>query len=404
MKILSIPPSVYDEYRLDVIFKGYKWDPQFFDNNTVASHVLVISEKEAAELNALTEKLAAETIAAENILNKNMQLTASLALPRPLKKALATMSNYDAEKHVRLMRFDFHPIVGGGYAVSEVNSDVPGGFAESSVMPSIAVAYLGAENYRYTNFMEILIKEICQRVGAGGKIALIHCTSYSDDRQVMQFLGDSLEKAGRRPIYAASDHLKFENGKAISVLDGYEGKVDFIFRFTPLEWLIGIKPKTWPGYFNTVTPSCNHPVTIYAQSKRFPLVFDSLEKLGVDLSAWRSLLPKTLDVKDAKGKEDFIFKPACGRVGEKISIKSACSEEEYNKIIKDVKRHPKDFVSQKMFISQPLTTDESEEFHVCLGSYSIESKASGFYARISKSRRIDSGAADIPVLIEKDRI
>ena len=41
-----------------------------------------------------------------------------------------------------------------------------------------------------------------------------------------------------------------------------------------------------------------------------------------------------------------------------------------------------------------------EEFHVCLGSYSVDGKHAGYYARISKTPRIDSNAADIPVLIE----
>ena len=59
-------------------------------------------------------------------------------------------------------------------------------------------------------------------------------------------------------------------------------EVDFIFRFTPLEWLKDIKPKNWGGYFDTVTPSCNHPVAIFAQTKRFPLIWDILEKNGIN--------------------------------------------------------------------------------------------------------------------------
>jgi len=48
MKLVSIPENKFEKYRLDVIFDGYKWDPQYADGGTIAKHVLVISETEAA--------------------------------------------------------------------------------------------------------------------------------------------------------------------------------------------------------------------------------------------------------------------------------------------------------------------------------------------------------------------
>ena len=45
--------------------------------------------------------------------------------------------------------------------------------------------------------------------------------------------------------------------------------------------------------------------------------------------------------------------------------------------------------------------DNYEEFHVCLGSYTVDGAHAGYYARISNTPRIDSNAADIPVLIEE---
>lgn len=400
MRLLSIPKDKYGDYRLKVIFNCYKWDPQFLDGNTIAKHVLLITEKEHNELEKLTESLDIETIKAEEILNKNLNLTKPLALPRKIKNELRKMKNYEADKHIRLMRYDFHPITQGGWAISEVNSDVPGGFAEASLMPQVAANLYKDKKYWYKNFGNILVNTIAKKVKSGGRIMLIHCTSFSDDRQVMQFLGDNLKDMGFNIIYAAADHLKFKNNKAISVLDSNEGKIDGIVRFTPLEWLIDIKPKCWQGYFDTITPSCNHPIAIFAQTKRFPFVWDALENLGLTLSTWRKLLPDTTEVKDVKNKKGYIYKPACGRVGEKISIKEACTDDEYETIIRDVKKHPKKYVAQKRFNSIPLVSDEGNKFHVCLGSYSVEGKSAGYYARISKTPRIDSNAADIPVLIE----
>ena len=400
MKLISIPKNKYDDYRLDAIFKCYKWDPQFLDSNTLAKYILVISRDEHEMLKKLTEDIDIETREAEEFLNKNLKLAKPLALPKKIYKELKSMKNYDSSKHIRLMRYDFHPTMEEKWAVREVNSDVPGGFAEASLLPEIACYLLKKEKYYYINFGEILTSAIARKIEPKGTIMLVHCTSYSDDRQVMQFLGDKLKSMGFNIIYAAADHLRFKNKEAISILDGNKGRISAIFRFTPLEWLKDIKPKYWGGYFNTTTPSCNHPIAIFAQTKRFPLVWNHLEKKGIKLSTWRELLPETIEVKSAKGKNGYIYKPACGRVGEKISIKEACEEDEYKEIIKDVKRHPKNYLAQKKFNSKPLISEDGESFHICLGSYTVDGKHSGYYARISKTPRIDSNAADIPVLIE----
>ena len=403
MRLITIPKEKYDDYRLNVMFNCYKWDPQFLDNNTIAKYALVISKKEHEELERLTEDMDYETRKAEEILNEHLEITKILALPKKIKKELKAMDNYDKDKHIRLMRYDFHPTIEGKWAVSEVNSDVPGGFAEASLMPQAAIDILETNKYWYRNFGEILTKAIATKVVSGGRIMLVHCTSYSDDRQVMQFLGDKLKNMGFTVIYAAADHVRFINQEAISVLSGNEGKIDAIVRFTPLEWLIDIKPKHWEGYFNTNTISCNHPMAIYAQTKRFPLAWNMVEKFGGKFTTWKQLLPETHEVKEVKNKSGYIYKPACGRVGERISIKEACKEDEYEKILKDVKKHPKQYIAQKQFNSKPLVSEEGRKYHVCIGSYSVEGGHAGYYARISQTPRIDSYAADIPVLIDNEK-
>ena len=404
MKLVPIPNDMYNEYKLDVMLDCYKWDPQFGDNNTVAKYALVLSEKEHEELKLLTEKLIKETTEAENFLNKNLKYTKALEIPNKFRSDIKSMKNYNPDKHIRLMRFDFHPTLENKWAVSEVNSDVPGGFAEATLMNRKSLEYLSNENYYAISFGDFLADAIKKKVRQGGRIMLVHCTSYSDDRQVMQFLGDKLSGMGYEVIYAAADQLKFENGKAISILNNREGEVDGIIRFSPLEWVADMKTKNWHGYFDTETVSCNHPIAIFAQTKRFPFVWDLLESKGIDLSTWRKLLPETLEVNDKKVDDKFIYKPVYGRVGENISIKEACKDDEYKKILKDVKRHPKKYLAQKKFNSRPLTNEEGEEFHVCIGSYGVENSHAGYYARISRSPRIDSYAADIPVLIEKEGV
>lgn len=401
IKLIRIKDDKYPEYRLNAMFDCYKWDPYFLDNNTIAQHVLILSKEEHEMIKRYTEEVDEETRKSEIFLNDHKEYIKPLALPKGIRNDLNNITNYDPQKNIRLMRYDFHPIENGDFALSEVNSDVPGGFAESSLLPLLAKKTIGKENCYSIDFSEILIDAIKSKTKKNGNIMMVHCTSYSDDRQVMQFLGDKLQQNGYNIIYGAADHIVFDNNEAYSILSGNECKLDAIIRFTPLEWMIGMKPKRWGGYFNTITPSCNHPIAIYAQTKRYPLVWDTLEENGISMEMWRKLLPETIEVKAAKNKEGFIFKPACGRVGEDISIKEACSKEEYKKIIKDVRRHPKRYLAQKMFKSKPIIADDGEQFHVCLGSYSVDGKHAGYYARLSKLPRIDSNAQDIPVLIEQ---
>lgn len=399
MKLVRIPKDKYDDYRLSAIFEGYKWDPQFLDDNTVADHVLVITQEEDQILKELVVNLGKETEASEILMNKNHKLMKDLKLPFKMKRMLKKMSNYNPEEHIRLMRFDFHPCTDGSLMISEVNSDVPGGFAEASLIPQIALNYLDSKDYHYTSFGDVLMRAVKKKVKPKGNIMMVHCTSYTDDRQVMQYFGDALEKEGFTVLYGAADHVVFKNKKATSILSGYEMELDAIIRFNPIEWVVDIKDSEWHGYFDTKTPSCNHPVTVLCQSKRFPLIWDALEKEGIDLSTWRKTLPHTTEVKEVKGNKNYLYKPVWGRVGEGITVKGAVPQKELDETLKELKTHPKRYVAQHEFDSQPLYDEDGNPYHLCIGAYYVEGEAAGYYGRISKTRRIDSHAKDIPVLV-----
>lgn len=401
MRLVRIPKDKYDDYRLSVIFDAYKWDPQFLDDNTVADHVLILTKEEDERLKDLVVKLGQETEASEQYMNQNHQVMKNLKLPLKMKTKLKRMQNYDQDIHIRLMRFDFHPCTDRSLMISEVNSDVPGGFAEASLMPIVAMQYLDNKNYTFNSFGDTLLEALKQKVEAKGSIMMVHCTSYTDDRQVMQYFGDKLEANGFNVLYGAADHIIFKEGVAYSILSGYEMKLDGIVRFNPVEWVVDIKGNTWHGYFDTITPSCNHPVTVLCQSKRFPLIWDELEKNGIDLSTWRKTLPHTTEVKHVKGDDSYLYKPVWGRVGEGITVKGGIGEKELTKTLKDLKKHPKRYVAQKEFDSLALYDEDGKEYHVCIGAYYVEGKAAGYYGRISRSRRIDSHAKDIPVLVER---
>ena len=78
MKLVQIPKDKYNEYRLNVMFDCYKWDPQFCDNNTLAKYVLVLTMEENNEVIKLTKKLDKETRLA--LYNKQKEAQTSLFL------------------------------------------------------------------------------------------------------------------------------------------------------------------------------------------------------------------------------------------------------------------------------------------------------------------------------------
>jgi hypothetical protein len=100
MRLIPIQQDKYEEYRYDLMFDCYKWDPQFLDSNTIAKYALVITKKEHEEIKKLTEKLDEETRASEEFLNQNQELLKPLALPKKVSKEIRNMKNYDADKHI----------------------------------------------------------------------------------------------------------------------------------------------------------------------------------------------------------------------------------------------------------------------------------------------------------------
>lgn len=400
MRLIKIPDNKYYEYKINAMFDCYKWDPQFCDSNTLSRYVLILNKKENNEVIHLTENLDKETRLAEEYINKHIKLTKKLSLPRKIVEQLNNISNYESKKNIRLMRYDFHPSIDNSWVVTEVNSDCPGGFAESSLLPNLARKTINMPELKYKSFGEQMVSAINNKLEKKGTIMMVHCTCFSDDRQVMQYLGDRLKREGYKVIYGAADHINFRQNRAFCILENNQEEINLILRFTPLEWLIQMKPRRWDGYFKNIIISCNHPISIYAQSKKFPFVWNDLEKAGISMQTWKKLLPETINVKDLGERKNFIYKPIYGRVGERISIKEACRDGEYEKILKDVKAHPDNYLAQKMFKSKPIKSDDGKEYHICIGSYTIEGKYAGYYARMSLYPRIDSYAEDIPVLIE----
>ena len=399
MKLGKIPENAFEDYRYQVIFEAYKWDPLVSDQSTIADHALLLSREEANDLIEAAEKLALETKNLEGELLKRLDLAKDLNLPRKVVKELKRLNNYDENANVRLMRFDFHPTA-KGWAVSEVNSDVPAGFAEASILPVIALPYFEGYEPGY-HAGECLYQAFLKRVKPGGTLAFVHATAYSDDSQIMHYLSDYFSKGGFKTYLAGPDLIEGKNGKAFLNLGGELHALDGLFKYFPVEWLEYLPRKADRKiYYHNNLVSCNHPVSVLCQSKRLPLVWN---KLDVEVTAWKKYLPKTVDPRDIKNDpEGWIYKPVWGRVGDSITIKEAISEKEMKSIEKVAQKQHKQWVAQKRFASMPLPNEDGNPLHLCVGVFVIDGKCAGFYGRASHYPRIDEKAIDIPILVEKE--
>ncbi|HUP90962.1 MAG TPA: glutathionylspermidine synthase family protein [Solimonas sp.] len=384
----------FARYRREVIFGCYKWDPQVGDVDTVCDHACVLGPAVAARLATWAEALAVETCALEKALLERADLYTALGLPRALHRLLAR----GAGTGVRVMRFDFHPTV-EGWALSEVNSDVPGGFSEASALPRLAAQYVAGAAAQ-GDAGEMLAAAVLRRLGGSGRIALVHATSYADDRQVMQFLAARLAAAGAEPVLAAPDHLRWHDGRASLIAEGGEGAVDGVVRFFPAEWLPGLPKRAgWQSYFDNDVVSCNHPRALLTQSKRLPLLWD---QLGLALPAWRALLPETRAPRAAPWRRDsgWVIKPAFGRVGEGVAWRGLLPAREWRAIGLDSMVRPRAWIAQRRFDSRPLASRAGVR-HLCIGAFTVDGQAAGFYGRLASRPRVDQHAQDIAVLVSE---
>jgi len=376
-------------------FECFKWDAQSEDHCVLARFPLWLGATEWSQLSTWAEHLAAETIAAESELLLRPELHATLGLPRAVRHALARAAERPPVSAARVMRFDFHD-TREGWKISEVNSDVPGGFVEGSGFSRLVSECLGkrilcdpAEKYA----------EAVAEAAGGGSIALVHATAHSDDRQVMEYLAAILRARGLQAVPVSPSHVQWERGRARLVCPFAQGEPAVLLRFYPAEWLPSLGRATaWEKYFgDSITPQSNPGSALLVQSKRFPLVWDQLR---TPLPTWRALLPETKGPGIlGRGKGDWVVKPALGRVGEDIGIEGLTPKKQMRAIRFSAAAFRSEWVEQRRFEAIPLATADGLRFP-CLGVFTVDGKSAGMYGRLGAKPMIDQDAQDVAVLVQ----
>lgn len=392
-----VPEKDFRDLRLRTIFECFKWDPQVEDASVLAPFAIRLNERAWREIAQLAEGLASETVAAENRILGDHALLSALKLPRKIEKAIR--GNIRVPESPRVMRFDFH-FTTEGWRISEVNSDVPGGFIEAQGFTElIAEACGGVPTGRPAHAVAKAL--VTSATIPEPNVAFVHASAYSDDRQVMLFLAREVEKLGGRAALLDPSQIAWSADGARARCEWFEGRLHSIFRFFPAEWLPNLRRTCgWENFFaDTLAPQCNPGAAIISQTKGFGVLARTMPEA---LPTWNALLPETRDVRAVETRSgDWVFKPALGRVGEGIGIHGITTAKEWNAIRRDLFFFPGAWVAQRRFEMIPLPTPLGPQF-VCLGVYTVNGAASGIYARCSSSPIINHAARDVAVLLEKE--
>ena len=388
---------LFDAVRRRVIFDCNKWDPQFADGCVIARAPLVIRRDSWMEVSRLASALAREALAAEAEILNRPQLHRQLGLSRTVRRALRRVTRVGpASGTARLIRFDFH-FTQDGWRISEANTDVPGGLNEAAGLPKVV-----GPHYPWASAVGdpagAYVEAIAEGFGAGATVALVHATAYSDDQQMMAFFARRLGAAGLIPLLASPAHLRWLGRRAHLETPWWRGALDAIVRFFPGDWLPHL-PRVcgWPQLFaGGMTPVSNPPAALFVQSKRFPLVWESLK---TSLPTWRALLPETRDPRSVPWQTDdeWIIKPALGRAGEGVGIKSLVEPKAWRQILHGARWFPGSWVAQRRFRTAPAEVGDLP-MYPCLGVFTIGDRVVGAYGRMAPRPLIDAHAQDAAVL------
>src|SRR5260221_2327402 len=392
-------PDDWESVRMRLMFDCCKWDIQSEDHSVVADFTLILEQEEWNSLAGYAEKLTREVLAAEGELLCRPDLHKILGLPESICRVLRRCAPEKiATGAARVMRFDFH-FTPEGWRISEVNADVPGGFIEASGFVELMAEYYSDHSIP-PNPAEAYEDAIAVAAGEGGAIGLVHATAHCDDRQVMQYLAKGLQRRGMQPIVLSPKHLKWDSGFARIASSFAAVKPALLVGFFPAEWLPNLRPaSSWePWFCGGKTLMSNPGPAILIQSKRFPLVW---KELKTPLPTWQSLLPETQFPNEiSPGSQDWGFKPVFGRVGEDVAIAGITEQRAYKEIVKDVKRHPNDWIAQRRFYTLPLENHSGVRYP-CLGIFTFDGHAVGGYRWIAGEPVIGHDAQDIAVLIRR---
>jgi glutathionylspermidine synthase len=396
----NLDTHTFRELARTMALDHHKWDAQVGDVAALAPFPVVLSKATWYELQSLSTALAHETLGIERELMGRPDLHARLGLSPRLVRALRSHPEASATPAAaRIMRFDFHPTA-EGWRVSEVNSDVCGGFTESSRFAELMALGAG-DGIACGDAGAAWTDAVASCVSAGGLVVLLSAPGWVEDTQVVAHLAARLRTRGLEALLASPHHLRWVDGRARIDSDFRSAAVDAVIRFYQVEWIVDLPcTQSWmPLFQGGRTPVTNPGCVALTETKRLPLVWSELD---ASTATWRSLLPEARDPRDARGllSGGWVLKPAFGNTGDDVAIRDCMPKRGWATSVAAALARPRRWVAQRRFASTPVESPQGP-LHACIGVYVVDGRVSGAYGRLSPSPIINFAAMDVAVLVER---
>lgn len=382
----------------------FKWDIQIGDTTTLFRQPLLIRQTMWQQLAKMAEELAAELMTAEQEIVTRPELYSMLGLSPNLHSILSEAScNGAAAPHARVLRFDFHYTT-RGWQISEVNSDVPGGYTEASRLTQL-VSHFTPQTRPCGDPARTWTDAIMRHVGTQGRVALLSAPGFLEDQQVTAFLAAELQARGIETFLVhGPSQLQWQAGQAHVVHKSGFIPLDVIVRFYQGEWLLKLSNASgWKQLFAPgKTLVANPGYSLLTESKRFPLIWDYLE---TKMTCWRSLLPESCDPRDTRWQsitdKSWVLKEAFSNTGDSIHMHEAASARSWETVKRAALKHPERWVVQRKFDAAPVWS-ELGWVYPCIGVFTINGEAAGAYTRVGLRPVIDYKAMDVALLIAEE--
>jgi hypothetical protein len=371
-----------------------KWDTQVGDISVLCEHALVLPASEWKYLCESAEALATEIEQMEALALGTPGHLAEIGVPRAIRKILERGAGRPAPTAARNMRFDFHPTA-TGWSVSEVNTDVPGGWREGTTLPHL-----------YRPFCSGLDCAESPLAAWGDSIAslkphhvaLLSAPGYLEDQQVLRtFRGELESRQIPSTLIQTPAALDWSRSGGCR-LAGAGTEVSAVVRFYQLEWLCALPASTGWRELLTSPITLNPTVSAISESKRFPLL---IRDAGT-CPAMRALLPECRDPREIGTGEwaDWVLKACYSNTGEQVLIVGNLGCEARQRAIREAQGHPFQWVAQRRFVTTVLESCRGPLFP-CVGVFVVGGRAAGAYVRLSSHQVTDGAALEAPLLIDR---
>lgn len=344
------------------------------------------------------EALADEVLSMELAVAQKEQLPSWLGVSRPLWALIqSSVTPGQPLDRKRFMRFDFHP-TDSGWRVSEVNSDVPGGWGEATSLP-ILHALFHPTGYRYESPLAAW-GEMIAGLAPCGHIAILSAPGYLEDEESVRAF---IRQLRRHRISSVAVHslcaLTCTPAGHLSV-KGTSEKIALVVRFYQAEWLASKSGEVALSLAKTLNKTAALMINPFSaavsESKRFGLAFNELPD-----TLWRSLVPESRDARDLSesSADEWVIKETFSNTGDSVFFLDSLVANQRRRLLSAVRRHPARWVLQKRFRTSPLESARGLVYP-CIGIYVVDGRAVGAYVRLAQSQLTNKFAMEAPLFIE----